>query len=233
MSIVRYYKESSHRFYGAVFSLIMLVFYEFFVLINSASSLHSVRNAPEAWLRFFLTSIGVTTQEVTYFLITVSLIALPFFYDSDLKVSWKILTAMLVESILWGAVSGFIIVFFLEHLLFFTGTISGSLLGDLGLAIGAGLFEELFFRVFLTSLLVWIFIKTFKVKLFAYLFSIIAASLLFSLAHYVGNMGDNFEIYSFTFRFLAGIWFTSLYATRGFAITAMSHAFYDIFVILF
>ena len=118
------------------------------------------------------------------------------------------------------------------NLLFAAGSISGSLIGDLGLAIGAGLFEELLFRVILTTLLIKVTLKTIRVKWLAILISILVASFLFSLAHYVGNAADTLEFYSFLFRFLAGIWFTTLYSLRGFSIVCMSHAFYDIMVIL-
>jgi membrane protease YdiL (CAAX protease family) len=58
----------------------------------------------------------------------------------------------------------------------------------------------------------------------------VTSSLLFSAAHYVGPLGDTFAIYSFTFRFLAGMFFASLFLVRGFGIAAGTHAVYDILV---
>jgi membrane protease YdiL (CAAX protease family) len=53
---------------------------------------------------------------------------------------------------------------------------------------------------------------------------------LFSLAHYVGPLGDTLDLHSFTFRFLAGVFFALLFEARGFGIAAGSHAAYDILV---
>ena len=61
---------------------------------------------------------------------------------------------------------------------------------------------------------------------------VVASSVLFSLAHYVGPLGDEFTLYSFTFRFLAGLFFASLFVARGFGIAAGTHAAYDVAVLL-
>lgn len=209
----------------------MLSLYEIFIMWEADSGL-MVRNAPEAWLRSLLNFLGVSHFHVSVMMLSAALIAIPLFYDDTVKLRWKTVFFMIMESIVWGVLSGILIQLVMSKLLFAAGSISGSLIGDLGLAIGAGLFEELLFRVILTTLLIKLTLKTIRVKWLSILISILLASFLFSLAHYVGNAADVFGIYSFLFRFLAGIWFTTLYSLRGFAIVCMSHAFYDIFVIL-
>jgi len=211
--------------------LVMLSFYEIFIVWDSTSGM-IVRNAPEAWLRGLLNILGISHYHISFLMITVSLVAIPMFHDSGVVLKKKIALFMIIEAILWGAVSGIIIQLLIANLFFYTGAISGSIVRDLGLAIGAGLFEELFFRVILTTLLIKIGYKTIRVKWLSIFVAIVLASFLFSLAHYVGNAGDNFEVYSFLFRFIAGLWFTTLYSVRGFAIVCMTHAFYDIFIIL-
>jgi len=72
---------------------------------------------------------------------------------------------------------------------------------------------------------------------------IVIVSLLFSAAHYkldfefgpwqiVTRYGDAWNLYTFTFRFLAGVFFAVLFQLRGFGIAAGSHALYDIAVAL-
>ncbi len=100
----------------------------------------------------------------------------------------------------------------------------------LGLSLGAGLFEELFFRVILLNVLLVGTGLVFKRWLSAAI-SIPLAAFLFSLAHYVGPLGEPLEIYGFMFRWVAGLLFTVLYYLRGFAVTAYSHALYDVWVI--
>jgi membrane protease YdiL (CAAX protease family) len=58
----------------------------------------------------------------------------------------------------------------------------------------------------------------------------VLTSLAFAAAHYVGPLGDDWQLGSFVFRFLAGGFFAVLFLLRGFGIAAGSHAGYDILV---
>jgi membrane protease YdiL (CAAX protease family) len=106
-----------------------------------------------------------------------------------------------------------------------------SLAEGVALSLGAGLFEELAFRVVLVTALLWgtrvVFANWLSVAL-----SILGAAFLFSLAHYVGPFGEPYSPGSFLFRWAAGLVFTLLYYTRGFAVTAYTHALYDLWVLL-
>jgi hypothetical protein len=48
----------------------------------------------------------------------------------------------------------------------------------------------------------------------------------------VGPLGERYRLDSFVFRALAGVAFSALYLTRGFGITAWTHALYDVAVML-
>lgn len=231
MQAPTYFRHSSHRFYGAVTALVMLSLYEIFIMWEADSGL-MLRNAPEAWLRNLLNFFGISHYYISFIMLTAALVAVPVFYDASVRFKGSTIVLMIVEAMVWGAISGLLIQQVMIKLFFAAGTLSGSLIGDLGLAIGAGLFEELLFRVLLTTLLIKTAIRVIRIRWLSILVAIILASFLFSLAHYVGNAADTFSVYSFLFRFLAGIWFTTLYSVRGFAIVCMSHAFYDIFVLL-
>lgn len=226
-----YLQNTSHRFYGAAVALVMMLLYECLIIWGELPSGGMIRNAPEAVVRSVLVQMGVSHYHVSFILITVALIALPLFYQKGLLFKKRYICFMVVESIIWGLVSGVLIQGILRNLPLYTGTMTGSLLSDIGLSIGAGLYEELMFRVLLTTFLMWLFSRTLKNKVVAVILSVLVASFLFSLSHYIGGAADAFRIYSFTFRFLAGLWFTALYAGRGFAVVCMTHAFYDIFVV--
>jgi membrane protease YdiL (CAAX protease family) len=58
----------------------------------------------------------------------------------------------------------------------------------------------------------------------------VVSSLLFSAIHYVGALGDDFSLTSFTFRFLAGLFLTAVYRFRGFAVAVYTHTIYDVIV---
>jgi membrane protease YdiL (CAAX protease family) len=95
---------------------------------------------------------------------------------------------------------------------------------------GAGLYEEVLFRLLLLPALAWLLAQLGFSTPAAAIGGIVVSSLLFSLAHYVGPLGDTFSLYSFTFRFLAGMFFAVLFVTRGFGIAAGTHAVYDLLV---
>jgi CAAX prenyl protease-like protein len=101
------------------------------------------------------------------------------------------------------------------------------------LSLGAGLYEELFFRVLLVGGIAAgaRLILGFERRASGIIAAILGA-LVFSAFHYIGPFGDPFAIQSFTFRFLSGLAFSGLYLIRGFGITAWTHALYDSFLLL-
>lgn len=104
---------------------------------------------------------------------------------------------------------------------------------QLMVSLGAGLYEELVFRVLLVSGLAALGAKVFGWKpVPAGIMAAILGALIFSAFHYIGPYGDPLQLGSFTFRAIAGLLFSGLYLTRGFGITAWSHALYDVFVTL-
>ena len=212
-------------------AFVMLLLYEVLIIWDNTSSV-VIRNAPEAWFRTILNFLGISHYHISFIMITAAILAVPLFYKPEVMIRKRIFLLLVIESIFWAAISGVLIQTVIARIFLVAGSLSGSIIGDLGLAIGAGLFEELLFRVILTSALIWICYRLIQLRWLSVTVAVIVASLLFSLAHYVGSVGDVFEIYSFLFRFLAGLWFTTLYSVRGFAVVCLTHAFYDIFILI-
>jgi len=109
------------------------------------------------------------------------------------------------------------------------------LLPDLITGIGAGIYEELVFRLILVCLLMLIFQDILRLPWKnAIMFSVVVSAVLFSLHHHIvvvnGRVvfGDVFSVARFGFRTMAGVYFAGLFAIRGFGITAATHACYDI-----
>jgi membrane protease YdiL (CAAX protease family) len=98
---------------------------------------------------------------------------------------------------------------------------------------GAGIYEELLFRLILITAAVRLIRLWLPDKRQSMVLAVIASSLLFAAAHYVGAAGDQFGWFSFSFRFFAGVFFALLFIYRGFGITAGTHALYDIIVGIF
>ncbi len=114
---------------------------------------------------------------------------------------------------------------------------NNRLLPDLITGIGAGIYEELVFRLILVCLLMLVFQDILRLPWKnAMVFSVVTSAVLFSLHHHIiivnGHIvtGDEFSLTRFGFRTVAGIYFAGLFAARGFGITAATHACYDIIV---
>lgn len=107
----------------------------------------------------------------------------------------------------------------------------GSLYDRLVLSIGAGMYEEIVFRLFLTGGLFLLADRLFRwSRALAALMAVTVSSLLFSAVHYVGPLGDPFALDSFVYRFLAGAILAIIFYVRGFAVAVYTHAIYDIYV---
>jgi membrane protease YdiL (CAAX protease family) len=96
--------------------------------------------------------------------------------------------------------------------------------------LGAGIYEEVLFRLLLLPLTIAAFGQLGMSRLNRVLWAIALTSVLFSTAHYIGPYGDRWHTFSFAFRTLAGAFFGVLFVYRGFGITAGAHAGYDILV---
>ena len=101
---------------------------------------------------------------------------------------------------------------------------------QIALSIGAGLYEELFFRVMMVGAFYFIIKKFVVQKHTSYMLAAVPAAIIFSSAHYVGAYGDVLTFPSFMFRFIFGLVLNFVYLLRGFGIAAWAHALYDILV---
>jgi membrane protease YdiL (CAAX protease family) len=99
------------------------------------------------------------------------------------------------------------------------------------LSIGAGIYEELVFRLMALTILHLLLIDLFAIKKgWAYLLMVLASSVLFAGYHYLGS--EQFVWQTFAFRTAAGLYFGAIFVFRGFGITAGSHAAYDVLIVV-
>jgi len=113
--------------------------------------------------------------------------------------------------------------------------LSNSLLTHVVTGIGAGIYEELVFRLLLICVLMMFFQDLLGVgRTPSVILSVLISAALFSAHHhfvFINGMlakSGQFCWTAFGFRTMAGIYFAVLFAVRGFGIAAGTHAFYDI-----
>ncbi len=112
---------------------------------------------------------------------------------------------------------------------------SRSLLPNIVTGVGAGIYEELVFRLILICALMVLLQDMIGLShQNAIVLAIMVSAALFSAHHHIiwidGHLGRSapFNWTEFGFRIIAGVYFAVLFAIRGFGITAGTHAFYDI-----
>jgi len=112
------------------------------------------------------------------------------------------------------------------------------LLANIVTGIGAGIYEELVFRLILICLLMLLLQDALRLgHKNSIVLSVLISAALFSAHHHIDlfsgqpNAIDPFNLTRFAFRTIAGIYFAILFAFRGFGITAGTHAFYNIIAV--
>ncbi|HIA20213.1 MAG TPA: CPBP family intramembrane metalloprotease [Planctomycetes bacterium] len=240
-----YQKESARPLVSLLFLAPMLIAYETGMLLLGPGTM---RNGADVWLRHSLEWLGFGQ----YFLLPILTCTILLAWHHMSRESWRVhlgtMPRMLFESIA------------LAVLLLVVAHLQGRIAAEWSLQIlpsnptpepkvppsfsrawsrlipyfGAGIYEELLFRLMLLSSVIGLTKWIGASRKQSLIFAVSVSSFLFAASHYeiFVTYGDAFQWYSFLFRFLAGIFFSALFVWRGFGITATTHAFYDILVVV-
>ncbi|MCA9246023.1 MAG: CPBP family intramembrane metalloprotease [Planctomycetales bacterium] len=241
-SVGGYWRQSRRPLTSLVFVLPLLLVYEGGVLALGPSA---VRNGADVWLRHLLNLSGFGEYFLLPLLTVAALLAWHHLTHEPWKISLPVLYVMLLESICFGLLLLVIAQFQARALamagsgspsfaVLSLGEVIGNWLGRLVTYFGAGIYEEVMFRLLLLPLLYGAAkVAGVAQKRDRAVIAVLLSSLAFSAAHYLGPAGEAFDLFSFCFRFSAGAFFAVVFVLRGFGIAAGAHAAYDIFVGLF
>ncbi len=231
-----YITATRHPWPCLLFLLPLLAAYEGGVVWLGGTNPEALRNGADTWLHWGLEAFGLSQL---YW--PPGLIALVF-----LAWSWQRRRDQpddLIELLIGMA---------LESMVFAGGLLAlsrsvGPLLDRLGIAldlapaadqalanvitfVGAGIYEEVLFRLALFGGLFWLLRRLEMPFLLAFPIAGLTAAVLFAAAHHAGPYGEAFDGYVFFFRTLAGLYFTLLFQLRGFGVAVGTHACYDVLV---
>jgi hypothetical protein len=241
-----YLRQSRRPLASLAFVLPLLLLYEGGIVVLGPQA---VRNGADVWLRQFLDTLGFSQ----YFLLPALTVGLLLAWHHVARERWQlsagVVYGMLLESAALGLllvavarIEGMVAASALQGGAAGDGTSlampfemagRGAFLGRMLGYVGAGVYEEMLFRLMLVPPLALTARRLGAPRELCIAGVVIATSLMFSAAHYVGPHGDPFEAFTFLFRFTAGAFFAVLFVMRGFGIAAGTHALYDIFVSLF
>jgi hypothetical protein len=239
MAAPRYWTDSRAPRYSLLFALPLLLAYEGLAWFLSDPAAGGLRNGADVIIKALFVAVGgqrgLLVFEVILAGVGVWLIARDWRrHPGPLRPS--VFGGMLLESAVLALLVGLVVGRATNSLLQMLSLGQGASLDlstQLMISLGAGIYEELLFRVVLVGALVWGGTRLFGwAPRTAGIVAALVGAFLFSAFHYVGAYGDPLELPSFLFRFLAGLVFSGLYLTRGFGIAAWTHALYDVFVTL-
>jgi membrane protease YdiL (CAAX protease family) len=221
-----YWKETRKPIYSAALILPFLCIYHFGTLALNTTSI----NGADALIIRILSMLSVHSMFSSALVLLFAFTIWQLRTRASWKINFRMLFFTLLESICFAL---FLMVAFgwiSNHAIMAT-VAKGKGFASLVLYCGAGVYEELLFRGLLLGLLIALFSKGFHLKrVRAAATASILVALIFAAFHYIGASSDAFSIWSFVQRFAAGLYFSVLFVTRGFGITAASHAIYDILV---
>ena len=249
-----YFQASRAPRYSLLFALPLLLLYEGLAAALSRDPARDVRNGADVLLTGLFASVAGPHGPLL--LMTVLVGACIWLIARDLRANGRglrpaVFGGMLAESAVLAFVFGVVVSLATAHVLAPLGAgppgaaellaavpaaqspVTFDLPRRLMVSLGAGLYEELVFRVLLVSalsagarlLLGW-------GPRLAGASAVALSAVVFSAFHYIGPYGDPLELQSFVFRLIAGLAFSALYVLRGFGIVAWTHALYDVYVLV-
>jgi len=240
MATGTYWSATRAPRYSLLFALPLLLVYE--SLARALSGDEGIRNGADVLLKSLFVVLG-GRQGLTVFaviLLGTGLVLVVRDWRANGAPVGRYFAGMLAESVAYALLFGTV-----------TGLLTGLLLnGPLGLVImlqdrlmplptqimvslGAGIYEEILFRVIIVSALAKLAGSGFGWRPWvAGVFATLVGALIFSAFHYIGPLGDTLDIGSFVFRMVAGVLLSGLFLMRGFGIAAWTHALYDVFLAL-
>ena len=230
--------------YGFLSALPLLLLYEGLMLIIGHGRVMQVRVGADVWIKEALAALGASgglALSGVVVLVGVAVLYVERRKAVPLKASY--FAGIVAESAVYAVALAFLVGTFVAVL--FAGRPGGGPAlaalqvaapgfgSRLALSIGAGLYEELVFRVLLVGGL-YLGLRRLLPgrRRGAYLAAAVLGALLFSAVHYTGALGDPFALSSFTFRFLFGLALNALFLGRGFGVAAWTHALYDVLLVL-
>ena len=230
-SLAWYHEESRRPLASLVFVIPLLVVYEVGGVVLGPEAM---RNAVDGWLRELLRLLGFSQ----YFLLPLLTCAILLGWHHLSGQAWRVASG--VWSGMWveSAALAMVLVVGARYLSTWSlsvegrAVVAGSWVDQCVSFLGAGIYEELLFRLMLLPIAIGLFRMVGFARPMYLGTAVVCTSLLFSAAHYDWFLaaGEPFEPTSFTFRALAGGFFSGLFLWRGFGIAVGTHALYDIFV---
>ncbi|MGF1578136.1 MAG: lysostaphin resistance A-like protein [Gemmataceae bacterium] len=231
-----YYNSTQHPIACALFVVPLLAAYELGLAFLEIDNPHTLRNGADTWLIWTFSRIGLRVSYLPGTLVGIGLVGWAWAncknIPKELPGVWM---GMLLESVLlalglWGLSRALGPLVDYAGLPLAAGTKCDPAIAQIVSFVGAGVYEEVVFRLLLLTMILKVFQLGDVGQQPSQMLAIVVSALLFSAAHHVGAAGEEFQGYVFLFRFLAGIYFAVIFQRRGFGVAVGAHTGYDLLV---
>lgn len=227
-----YYHRSKNLARSFLFILPLLVLYEVGIALQGSS----IKNASDVFVEKVFGLLGKNGSLIFNFLVIAFLLISIIYIEKKYQLDLTTFIFMFLESVVYAFFIGNVLGYVVYKILFpYALARPFSMNAWLGviLSIGAGVYEEIVFRLLLITALSFIFATLLKIsKPVSKILSIMMGALLFAAMHYVGTLGDIFTNTNFTFRALSGIVLSTIFLLRGLGVAVYTHAIYDVLSVL-
>ena len=227
-----YFHRSKSLANSFLFILPLLVLYEVGIAMQGTR----IKNTADVIVKTPLILFGKNASLIFNSLVIAFLVVSVFYIEKEYRLNFQIFIPMFLESVVYALFMGYALGFVVYKVLFpyiLAKPFSTSIWMGIVLSVGAGVYEEIVFRLFLLTLLYYIFVTLLKInKPISVIISIISGALIFTGMHYVGTLSDSFTYTNFTFRLLSGVFLSAVFMFRGLGIAVYTHAIYDVLSVL-
>lgn len=215
-----------------VFLVPLVAFYEIGTLLTRPAALVGSRLVAENVLNLLLEYFGATGMWLPGVLLVLSLLAWHFVARRPWRFRVHVPLLMAVESAVMAPPLYALGLLLLAQQAGADGGLGRELLERSVLAVGAGVYEEMVFRLMLLSGLLLLLVEVLRApRAIAAAAALAASSILFALCHYYPVGSDVFEWRSFLMRSLAGVYLGAIYLYRGLGIATGAHVAYNLALI--
>jgi hypothetical protein len=233
-----YFRSTVHPWPCLLFLLPLLAAYEIGVYLIGGTQADALRNGADAWLRWALDVYGIKPFiAAPGIIVGVFVIWSLHRWDDRPQHSFKIVCGMWLESVifafgLWTVGNNFGPILRGMGVPMATGEVAfrTDALGQVVTYVGAGIYEEAIFRLFVITGLAAMLKCAFVPAWAATLLAGVGSALLFAAAHHIGSHGEPMDTFRFLYRATAGMYFALLFWFRGFGVAVGAHALYDVLV---
>jgi hypothetical protein len=233
--MLSYLRSTRHPWACLLFLLPLLAAYEGGVAWLGGDRAANLRNGADAWLRWALEAFGAGHVVAAPLVVLGVLLGWSWWRWADRpKDPLAAVFGMAFESclfafLLWQFSRNFGPI--IDHLgIKLQVTVRTAPADQILTSVGAGIYEEVLFRLGLFVGTCGVLRAVRLPKLVAVVLAAVGAAIGFAAAHHVGPYAEPVQPYVFLFRAVAGLYFTVLFVGRGFGVAVGAHAGYDVLV---